>query len=181
MSRTLSRSRHGVAAVFSVALAACVAMPAFAESPAAPASSSDNGSVWWSELVSAHPEKARDFYASVIGWTPKIVSADDNSRPPAPGESEYTLFNANGSEQAGLTKYEGKPNDPRPGWVTYIQVGNVDAAVSEAIKKGGRVLKAPSDVDDVGRLAIIEDPDGNPVGLYAPEPKQAADADNANH
>lgn len=181
MSRTFSRSGHGVAAAFSVALAAFVAMPAFAESPTAPSTSSDNGSVWWSELVSAHPDKARDFYASVVGWTPKVVSADDNSRAPAPGESEYTLFNSNGTEQAGLTKYEGKPNDPRPGWVTYIQVGDVDTAVAEAIKKGGRVLKVPSDVDNVGRLAIVEDPDGNPVGLYAPEPKQAADADNTNH
>lgn len=176
MFRTVSRPRHGLAAAVSIALAACVATPAFAESPSAPASSSDNGSVWWSELVSANPEKARDFYASVIGWTPKIVSADDNSRPPAPGEAAYTLFMGNGSEQAGLTKSEGKPNDPRPGWVTYIQVGDVDAAVVEAMKKGGRVLKAPADVDDVGRIAIIEDPDGNPVGLYTPEPKQAADA-----
>ncbi len=175
MSRTVSRSHHGLAAVFSIALAACVAMPAMAESPSPQPSNSDNGSVWWSELVSANPDKARDFYASVVGWTPKIVAADDNSRPPAPGESAYTLFMANGSEQAGLSKYEGKqPTDPKPGWVTYIQVANVDDAVVQALKMGGKVLKAPADVDNVGRLAIIQDPDGNSVGLYMPEPQEVA-------
>lgn len=172
-----SMSRRGLAALLFVALAAGAAMPAMAESPSVPSSSSDNGSVWWSELVSAHPEKARDFYANVIGWTPKIVSADDNSRPPAPGESEYTLFMANGAEQAGLSKYEGKqPTDPKPGWITYIQVPNVDTAVVQAMKMGGTVLKAPADVDNVGRLAIIQDPDGNSVGLYMPEPQQQAQA-----
>lgn len=166
--------RSGLAAVFSVALAASVGLPAMAEGPALQTSSSDNGSVWWSELVSAHPDKARDFYANVIGWTPKIVSADDNSRPPAPGESEYTLFMANGSEQAGLSTYESKhPNDPKPGWVTYIQVPNVDTAAVQAMKMGGKVLKAPADVDNVGRLAIIQDPDGNAVGLYMPVPQEA--------
>ncbi len=174
MSRTLSRPGQRLAAICSVAFAACLAIPAMAESPSQPSASKDTGSVWWNELVSANPEKARDFYANVVGWTPKIVAADDNSRPPAPGESEYTLFTANGSEQAGLSKYEGKqPTDPKPGWITYIQVTNVDDAVVQAMKMGGKVLRAPADVDKVGRLAIVQDPDGNSVGLYMPQPTEA--------
>jgi uncharacterized protein len=174
MSRRLSRSRHGAAVILSVALAAAAAIPAFAEDPAAKPSSSDNGSVWWNELVSANPDKARDFYASVIGWTPKVVAADDNSRPPAPGEADYTLFTSQGEEVAGLSKYDGKqPNDPKPGWLTYIQVGDVDGAVEQALKKGGRVLKAPNDVDGVGRIAVIQDPDGNSFGLYTPAAKES--------
>ncbi len=174
MSRTFSRSRTGAAAVLSLALATVVAIPAFAESPAAQSSSADNGSVWWNELVSANPDKARDFYASVIGWTPKVVAAEDNSRPPAPGEADYTLFTSKGEEVAGLSKFDGKqPNDPKPGWLTYIQVGDVDSAVEQALKKGGKVLKAPNDADGVGRIAVIQDPDGNPVGLYTPASKES--------
>jgi predicted enzyme related to lactoylglutathione lyase len=105
----------------------------------------------------------------VLGWSPKIVAADDNSRPPAPGESAYTLFMANGTESAGLTKYEGKdPNDPKPGWLMYVQVADVDNAVIEALRKGGKVLKAPTDAAKVGRIAVIQDLDGNALGLYAP-------------
>lgn len=173
MSRIISQPRASLAALSSILLAAFLALPASAQSPTT-ASAGDNGSVWWNELVSADPDKARDFYASVIGWTPKIVSADDNSRPPAPGESDYTLFTANGAEQAGLTKYDGtKPTDPKPGWLTYVQVPDVDAAVVEAMKRGGKVLKAPSDADNVGRIAVIQDPDGNSVGLFTPVAKES--------
>jgi uncharacterized protein len=174
MSRTISRSRKVAAAALSITLAAVASLPAFADGPAPQASAADNGSVWWNELVSSNPEKARDFYASVVGWTPKVVAAEDNSRPPAPGEADYTLFTSKGEEVAGLSKFDGKqPNDPKPGWVTYIQVGDVDRAVEEALKKGGKVLKAANDADGIGRIAVIEDPDGNPVGLYTPVPQES--------
>ncbi|MET0431901.1 MAG: VOC family protein [Hyphomicrobium sp.] len=176
MSRTLMRSRARRAALASIALALSIAAPALAESPSPSPSGTDDGSVWWSELVSANPDKAREFYAGVIGWTPKIVAADDSARPPAPGEASYTLFTAHGTEQAGLSGYElTKPNEPRPGWLTYIQVGNVDTAVVQATQKGGKVLKAPTDADN-GRIAIIQDPDGNAFGLFSPQPKQEAQA-----
>jgi uncharacterized protein len=173
MSRMISQPRTGLGVLSSILFAAFLTLPANAQSPA-PVSSGDNGSVWWNELVSANPDKAREFYGSVIGWTPKIVSATDDTRPPAPGEADYTLFTANGTEQAGLTKYDStKPNDPKPGWLTYIQVPDVDAAVVEAMKLGGKVLKAPTDADNVGRIAVIQDPDGNPVGLVAPLAKES--------
>jgi predicted enzyme related to lactoylglutathione lyase len=36
------------------------------------------------------------------------------------------------------------------------------------MKKGGKILKAPYDDADSGRLAIVEDPDGFAVGLVTP-------------
>lgn len=129
----------------------------------------DVGTVWWSELVSTDPARTRDFYASVAGWTPKVVSADDQTRAPSPGEAAYTLFLRNGTEVAGAAAYEkSDPNAVRPGWLTYIQVANVDIAVAEAQKKGGKVLKAPYDAEGMGRFAIVADPDGIAVGLVTP-------------
>lgn len=169
MSQILSKPRVSLIALFSAVFAAFFALPANAESPTPSAQGDNNGSVWWNELISTNPERSREFYAGVVGWTPKIVAAEDNSRPPALGENEYTLFMQNGNESAGLAKYDGKqPTDPKPGWLTYIQVANVDDAVVEALKKGGKVLKAPTDADNVGRIAIIADPDGNPLGLFTP-------------
>lgn len=176
MSQIISKPRIAVITLFSAVFAAFFSLPANAQSPA-PAAQADNGSVWWNELISANPERSRDFYAGVIGWTPKIVAAEDTSRPPAAGENEYTLFMQNGSESAGLAKYDGKePTDPKPGWLTYIQVSNVDDAVVEALKKGGKVLKAPTDANNIGRLAIVADPDGNPFGLVTPLSKDSTAA-----
>jgi predicted enzyme related to lactoylglutathione lyase len=143
--------------------------PALAESCTQQAASSQVGTVWWSELVSANPERSRDFYASIAGWTPKIVSAVDATRPPNLGEAEYTIFMQGATEAAGLSKFDGKAvNEVRPGWFTYIQVANVDEVVLEVLKKGGKILKAPYDDADSGRLAIVEDPDGFAVGLVTP-------------
>ncbi len=145
-----------------------LATPALAENNAAP-DASQVGSVWWSELVSSDPARSRDFYASVFGWTPKVVSVEDTSRAPAPGEAEYTIFMRDGLEVAGAAASEDKtPDAVRPGWVTYIQVANVDDAVTEALKKGGKILKAPYDDGNSGRFAIIQDPDGIAVGLVTP-------------
>jgi len=129
----------------------------------------DIGTIWWSELVSPDPARSRDFYASVAGWTPKVVSADDQTRAPSPGEAAYTLYLRNGAEVAGAASYDDKdPSVARPGWLNYIQVANVDAAVAEALKKGGKVLKAPYDAEGMGRFAIVADPDGIAVGLVTP-------------
>ena len=102
------------------------------------------------------------------------IATDLTRALPAAGEAEYTLFMQNNTESSGLTKYDGKePSDPKPGWLMYIQVANVEEASLQAVKNGGKLLKAPYDATRIGRLSIIRDPDGNTVGLFTPPPKPA--------
>ena len=127
------------------------------------------GTIWWSELYTRDPIATRAFYASVIGWTPKVVAQEDTARPPAAGEKSYTMFTMRGQEVAGAEEIE--PDDPagrRTGWFTYVQVDDVDEAAKRAIKSGGKVVEQPFDVPSVGRMAEIEDPEGNRIGLVSP-------------
>lgn len=164
-----SRSRNAAFSILAAALmTGAMSLPVAAQSTQA-TTDADNGTVWWNELVASDPDRSRDFYQTVAGWTPKIVAADDNTRAPAPGEPAYTLFSAGSTEAAGMTKYEGKDaSDPKPGWLMYIQVADVDTAVGEALKKGGKILRAPADATKIGRIAIVQDPDGNAFGLFSP-------------
>jgi predicted enzyme related to lactoylglutathione lyase len=157
-------------ALSTFAALAVLSGPAFATDSTQQTATSQTGTLWWTELVSAHPEKSRDFYTAVAGWSPKIVSAEDSTRPPNPGETDYTLFMNQGTEVAGLSKYDGggAQNEGRPGWMPYLQVASVDTAVIEVLKKGGKILKAPYDDTESGRIAIVEDPDGFAVGLVTP-------------
>ena len=154
------------------ALAAAAASTGLASGPAAAEAAGTNsevGAVWWSELQTADPVRARAFYAGVMGWTPKIVALADQSRAPEPGEKEYTLFNAGDREVAGAAPAEAAPGQaPASFWLTYIQVANVDAAALKAVELGGKLLEAPTDVPNTGRIAIIEDPEGVHVGLITP-------------
>ena len=133
------------------------------------ASNPEVGTIWWSELHTRDPERARTFYSQVIGWTPKVVALEDPGRPPREGEKEYTVFTVAGREAAGAMKMESTGAEGMaPGWFTYVQVSNVDAAALRAVELGGKLLEPPADAPNVGRIAIIQDPDGARVGLVAP-------------
>jgi predicted enzyme related to lactoylglutathione lyase len=150
-------------------VASVAAVPALAQSANIACSESQVGSVWWSELVAVDPVQARAFHTKILGWTAKVVAVEDNTRPPNPGEEEYTLFLRNGQEVAGLTKaIAGEANGLRPGWLPYVQVTSVDDAVTETLKTGGKVLRFPIDVAKVGRLAVIEDLSGTQIGIVTP-------------
>lgn len=130
---------------------------------------SDVGTVWWTELRTRDVPKVQSFYADVFGWTSKTVAEDDNSRAPRDGEQSYTVFSAHGQEVAGVERIT--PSDTaqsRPGWLNYVQVVDVDAAARKALEKGGKIIQAPVDLPSVGRMAEIEDPEGNRVGLVSP-------------
>jgi predicted enzyme related to lactoylglutathione lyase len=45
-------------------------------------------------------------------------------------------------------------------WMTYFAVEDVDAAAEQVEALGGRVCVPPTDIPDVGRFAVIDDPQG---------------------
>lgn len=142
------------------------------------AAGADVGTIWWAELRTRDPQKTQAFYSSVFGWTPKVEAqgeasdqANTAANTPAStgGQQPYTIFTANGQEVAGAEAIP--PNasaDARPGWLTYVQVADVDEAARKALENGGKIIQLPVDVPSVGRMAEIEDPEGNRVGLVSP-------------
>src|SRR5213078_1717804 len=45
-------------------------------------------------------------------------------------------------------------------WNTYVWVESADETASKMVNAGGRVLTAPFDVMDAGRMAVFADPEG---------------------
>jgi predicted enzyme related to lactoylglutathione lyase len=105
----------------------------------------------WRELATSEPEKAVGFYSELFGW--KIKETDMG------GGSKYYLIN-NGEKQIGGIW----PSDPKMKmptfWGEYVSVENVDDATTRAKKAGGKVFKDPMDIPNVGRFAIVQDPQG---------------------
>lgn len=127
------------------------------------------GTVWWSELRTRNPGTARDFYSKVVGWTPKVVALEDSSRTPNEGEDQYTLFTIEGREAAGALLIDDTESASAPAmWFTYIQVSDVDAAARRAVELGGKMLNEPFDAPNVGRMAVVQDPEGARFGLINP-------------
>jgi predicted enzyme related to lactoylglutathione lyase len=112
------------------------------------------GSFCWFELNTSDPVGAKKFYSGVFDW-----QAEDT---PAGPEMVYTVLKVRGLEIGALCglqpdqKAQGVP----PHWMTYIAVESADAAAEKARSLGATVLAGAFDVMDVGRMAVVRDPQG---------------------
>ena len=85
-------------------------------------------------------------------------------------EMRYTLLKAGGRQVAGLlalpdaARQAGAP----PRWIGYVGTVDVDAAAARVTAAGGAVHHAPADIPEVGRFAMVSDPQGAPFVLFAP-------------
>lgn len=113
----------------------------------------------WYELLTDDIDRARDFYRAVCGWT--------IARPPTapPGADSYEMIGrADGGFAGGAMPLTPQmiAGGARPGWLGYFAVEDVDAAVERLTTLGGTVLLPAMTMPDVGRMAMVRDPQGNP-------------------
>jgi hypothetical protein len=114
-----------------------------------------HGSFIWYELLTVDPDAAAAFYGRVIGWT-----AANAGQPGV----DYRIFSAGDTKVAGHMKLpEGAAEvGMRPGWLGYIGVDDVDSAVAAVTAAGGRLHMPAMDMEGVGRMAMVADPQGVP-------------------
>ena len=138
------------------------------EAPAAStrSRSEDHGSYIWYELMTTDPQGAKAFYDSVVGW---------NIGEPMPGPVEYRMIGRSDGGNAGgvLTLTDDmQQHGARPTWLGYICVDHVDEAVASIESAGGKTLMPASDIPDVGRIAMVADPQGAPFYVMKPKPPE---------
>jgi len=115
----------------------------------------------WYELMTTDGAAAAKFYGDVVGWAAQ--------KSPMP-DMDYTLFKAGDAQVAGafaLSKEQRAQGAPAA-WVGYIGVGNVDQAAADLKAAGGKVWRGPDDIPNVGRFAMVSDPQGTAFALFQP-------------
>jgi predicted enzyme related to lactoylglutathione lyase len=115
-----------------------------------------HGSFYWNELMTADPAAAASFFVALTG-----CRIDTMAMP----EGDYRVMML-GDKPAGgiMTLAPGMPE----GWFSYMAVDDVDAACAKVEELGGKIHKQPFEVAGVGRIAIVADPTGSPLGLIRP-------------
>ena len=53
-----------------------------------------------------------------------------------------------------------------PHWLNYVTVESADASAARVTELGGKICKPPFDIPNVGRIAIVQDPQGAFFGLF---------------
>jgi predicted enzyme related to lactoylglutathione lyase len=124
--------------------------------PAEPAARPGVGEFCWDQLLTSDVAAARTFYTTLFGWETQEWGSGANET--------YTLFLRGDRPIAGaMTLPDSRPQQPT--WLSYVSVADADATAARARELGGKVLKAPTDLPDVGRFAALLDPTGASLAI----------------
>lgn len=111
----------------------------------------------WAQLLSRNADKAAAFYAGLAGYVPVEAESAASSRS--------LLLTRDGYARASILQIPAGHEELRPDWLLYVRVADVSKASASAERLGGRILLAASAALYQGRVAVIADPGGAPVGL----------------
>jgi predicted enzyme related to lactoylglutathione lyase len=119
-----------------------------------------NGHFVWYELLTDDTEAAKAFYGAVLGW---------KTRPFGDGAHPYSIWTSGETPLGGVMKIlpEWAKAGERAHWWAHVAVEDVDAATAKAQELGGTVRTPPTDIPEVGRFAIVADPQGAVISLLA--------------
>lgn len=117
------------------------------------------GTVCWADLNTPDTAKATAFYSQLFDW--KILG----------GDNEYLHIVANENGIGGIPPASHHNPAVPPHWMLYFESADVDASVAKAVELGGKVYFGPIDLENVGRMAVMADPQGAVFALFKGTPK----------
>ena len=116
----------------------------------------------WHELYVPDVDAAVDFYGKCFDITSQDFPSEMGT---------YKMLVIGGVPVAGsmsTSSPEMASMNVPPHWAVYMSVDDVDARVDKVTANGGTVVVPAMDVPQVGRMALIADPQGAHLWLYKP-------------
>ena len=97
--------------------------------------------------------RATSFYSELFGWQIDTM----------PGFEDYPMWQApNKISGGGLAPRSEGFTAPR----SYVEVDSIDESLAKAVELGATVAMAKTEITPTSWWAVLEDADGNPIGLY---------------
>jgi predicted enzyme related to lactoylglutathione lyase len=114
----------------------------------------------WHQLMTRDVAGAKKFYSKLVGW--KTL--------PWPLDPSYTVCHSDAGPVAGIMEITADlPAEVPSHWLEYIGTRDVDGIAEAAVRAGGSIVKAPSDMAGAGRYAVLKDPQGAVFAIIDPE------------
>lgn len=115
-----------------------------------------NGTFCWNELATKDLGAAKKFYTELLGWQLQ------ESTTAGMAYNEIVVGNAH---IGGMYQMMPEQGDAPSHWMAYVAVDDVDAKAKQAAELGGKVCVPPTDIPNVGRFCVINDPTGATFSL----------------
>ncbi len=112
-----------------------------------------HGDITHIDIPVADTARAGRFYSALFGWQINEI----------PGFEGYPMWQApNRISGGGLAPRSEDFTQPR----SYVEVDSIEETLALAVEHGARVVAEKSPISETSWWAILEDPDGNVVGIY---------------
>lgn len=119
-------------------------------------SNAPEGTPTWLDIGVPDLDRAKTFYGTLFGWRFEDLG---------PEAGHYNMCKVGGESVAGMmTNPEDEPDEFW--WSVYFAADDCDGVVKRATDAGAEVVVPAMDVMDVGRMAILKDPQGGQFGLW---------------
>jgi uncharacterized protein len=112
------------------------------------------GAFIWDELSTSDLGKSKAFYSETFGWG-------------FGGSDEYAEAQVAGRTIAGvMPRRPDMPADVPDMWLVYFGSPDVDSDVKKATDMGANVVVGPTDIPEMGRFAVLTDPQGAVFAIF---------------
>lgn len=117
------------------------------------------GAFCWDELMTRDPDAATRFYTQLFGWKARVETYSG---------APYTLFLRDAQEVAGMMAMPKEAGAAPPHWMVYFEVPDCERAVEKTNRMKGKVLVPPTEIPEMGRFAVMQDPQSAVFGVFKP-------------
>jgi predicted enzyme related to lactoylglutathione lyase len=107
------------------------------------------------ELHTGNQAAASALYACLLGWRPELVDVPCGS---------YLALDLGRSQSGGIVECA----TPRPQWLPYVEVEQIEDSTAHAERLGARVLLAPREGPS-GWRSVISTPYGGEIAFWQPK------------
>lgn len=114
------------------------------------------GNLCWSDLSTPDPKRAGEFYSKLLGWQ---IMDDEKG-------TDYLHIKNGEHFIGGIPPVKTRPPGVPAHWLPYFWVDDVDASAAKAKQLGANICLTPTSLEDVGRLAVIADPQGAVFAIF---------------
>jgi predicted enzyme related to lactoylglutathione lyase len=112
----------------------------------------------WCDLLTNDTAAATKFYTGLFGWETMVSDSAGFA---------YTHWRLGGTDFGGMLAIRPEMGPIPPHWLNYLSVANCDECAAKATSLGGKIACPPTDIPNVGRFAVLRDPQGGTFAIIA--------------
>jgi uncharacterized protein len=114
-------------------------------------------------------DRAKQFYQILLGW--KIEPTKNPMDPSKIAEMQYHDIITGAAKEGTMNTGGLYKRYMSESILTFVEVGDIDKVLSKVEKLGGKITMPKEEIKGVGLTAVIQDCEGNVIGLWKPAMK----------